>query len=101
MSQVITVPGGTTTRRTVAGQGQSLVEFALVLPMFLLVGLLFIQLCVLGVRWWQLNSVASTVLRQAAAHNGETAEVDRALLSAAAASGLHADHLWVVVNTDG
>lgn len=103
MSRLIVAPDDTDTAvmRSSAARGQSLVEFALVLPMFLLVGLLFLQLCVLGVRWWELNSVAGTIVRQAAAHNGETAEVDRALLTAATASGLHVDLLWMEINTEG
>ena len=100
MTPMLTVSDGTAVRRSSAARGQSLVEFALVLPMFLLVGLLFIQLCVLGVRWWQLNSIASTVVRQAASHNGETPAVDRAVLTAATSSGLQADHLWTEVDTD-
>src|SRR5579884_2613862 len=87
-------------RRCSAARGQSLVEFALVLPVFLAVSLLCLQLCVLGVRWWQLNGVASTVVRQAAAANGETDAVDSALLTTAAANGLHGDRLWVEVDTD-
>jgi len=87
-------------RRRHAAHGQSLVEFALVLPVFLAVGLLCLQLCVLGVRWWQLNSVAGAVVRQAAAANGETTVVDDAILSAADANGLHGDRLWVEIDTD-
>lgn len=87
-------------RRYQAARGQSLVEFALVLPVFLAVGLLCLQLCVLGVRWWQLNGVAGTIVRQAAAANGETPAVDMALLNAVAANGLHGDRLWVEIDTD-
>ena len=83
-----------------AAQGQSLVEFALVLPVFLAVGLLCLQLCVLGVRWWQLNGAAGAIVRQAAAANGETDAVDTALLTTAAANGLHGDRLWVEIDTD-
>lgn len=101
MSRPVPASRGDAWRHSATGRGQSLVEFALVLPMFLLVGLLFLQLCVLGVRWWQLNSVAGTIVRQAAAHNGETPEVDRALLTAASTNGLHADLLWMEVDTDG
>lgn len=87
-------------KRWQAACGQSLVEFALVLPVFLAVGLLCLQLCVLGVRWWQLNGVAGAVVRQAAAANGETPAVDDAILSVAAANGLHGDRLWVEIDTD-
>ena len=87
-------------RRRHAARGQSLVEFALVLPVFLAVGLLCLQLCVLGVRWWQLNGMAGAVVRQAAAANGETPAVDDAILSAADANGLHGDRLWVEIDTD-
>ena len=73
-----------TVKRCHAARGQSLVEFALVLPVFLAVGLLCVQLCVLGVRWWQLNGVAGSVVRQAAAANG-----------------LHGDRLLVEIDTDG
>jgi len=83
-----------------AARGQSLVEFALVLPVFLAVGLLCLQLCVLGVRWWQLNGVASAVVRQAAAANGETPAVDDAILNVGAANGLPGDRLWVAIDTD-
>lgn len=87
-------------RRQHAARGQSLVEFALVLPVFLAVGLLCLQLCVLGVRWWQLNGVAGAVVRQAAAVNGETQAVDAALLNTAAANGFPGERLWVQVDTD-
>lgn len=87
-----------TTRCT--ARGQALVEFALVLPVFLLVGLLFIQLCVLGVTWARVNNVAGAVAHQAAASNGETNQVDDALLSVAAANGLHGDQLWAEIDTD-
>ncbi len=87
-------------RRRHAARGQSLVEFALVLPVFLAVGLLCLQLCVLGVRWWQLNSVAGAIVRQAAAANGETHTVDMTLLNAVAANSLHSDRLWVEIDTD-
>jgi len=87
-------------RRRHAARGQSLVEFALVLPVFLAVGLLCLQLCVLGVRWWQLNGVAGTVVRQAAAANGETSAVNDTILRAADANGLHGDRLWVEIDTD-
>lgn len=83
-----------------AMRGQALVEFTLVLPIFLLVTLLFLQLCVLGVRWWQLNSVAGTVVRQVAAGNGETRAVDDAVLRIASANGLRSDLLWAEVDTD-
>ena len=87
-------------RRRHAAHGQSLVEFALVLPVFLAVGLLCLQLCVLGVRWWQLNGVAGALVRQAAAANGESRAVDTAVLNAVAANGLHSDRLWVAIDTD-
>lgn len=83
-----------------AARGQSVVEFALVLPAFVLVGLLFIQLCVLGVRWYQLIGVTGTVARYAAAYNGETAEVDGEVLGVAGANGFRGDHLWVEIDTD-
>lgn len=83
-----------------APKGQALVEFALVLPVFLLVGLLCIQLCLLGVTWSRLNGVAGTLVRQAAAANGETAAVDDTVLNVAAANGLAGDHLWVEIDTD-
>jgi len=83
-----------------AARGQSVVEFALVLPAFVLVGLLFIQLCVLGVRWYQLIGVTSTVTRYAAAYNGETVAVDDKIRAVAEASGFRADHLWVEIDTD-
>lgn len=88
------------TRRWRAARGQSLVEFALVLPLFLVVGVLFLQLCVLCVRWWQLNGVAGAVVRQAAAANGETNTVDVAALRIAASNGLRGDRLWVEFDTD-
>ncbi len=87
-------------RRMRAARGQSLVEFALVLPAFLAVGLLCLQLCVLGVRWWQLNGVASTVVRRAAVSNGETSVVDDAIQAVAGANGLRDDRLWVEIDTD-
>lgn len=87
-------------RRRHAARGQSLVEFALVLPVFLAVGLLCLQLCVLGVRWWQLNGVAGAVVRQAAAANGETPAVDDAILNVGVANGLQGDRLWVAIDTD-
>lgn len=87
-------------RRYGAARGQSLVEFALVLPAFLAVGLLCLQLCVLGVRWWQLNGVAGTVVRQAAAFNGEASAVDDAIRAVAGSNGLRSDRLWVEVDTD-
>jgi len=83
-----------------AARGQSVVEFALVLPAFVLVGLLFIQLCVLGVRWYQLIGVTSTVTRYAAAYNGETVAVDDKIRAIAEASGFRDDHLWVEIDTD-
>ncbi len=83
-----------------AARGQSLVEFALVLPVFLAVGLLCLQLCLLGVRWWQLNGVAGAIVHQAAVANGETPAVDMALLNTVAANGLHSDRMWVEVDTD-
>jgi Flp pilus assembly protein TadG len=88
------------TRVRGAARGQALLEFALVLPVFLAVALLCIQLCVLGVRWWQLNSAAGVVVRQAAAGNGETRAVDDAVLRVAAANGLQDDHLWARFDTD-
>ncbi len=87
-------------RRHHAARGQSLVEFALVLPAFLAVALLCLQLGVLGVRWWQLNGVASTVVRRAAAYNGETSAVDDAIQAVAGANGLRGDRLWVEIDTD-
>ena len=89
-----------TVKRCHAARGQSLVEFALVLPVFLAVGLLCLQLCILGVRWWQLNGVAGAVVRQAAAANGETPAVDDALLNIVAANGLQGDRLSVEIDTD-
>ncbi len=87
-------------RRCSAARGQSLVEFALVLPVFLAVGLLCLQLCVLGVRWWQLNGVVGAVVRQAAAANGETPALDDAILRIADANGLRGDRLWAAIATD-
>ena len=83
-----------------APRGQALIEFALVLPTFVLVGLLFVQLCVLGVRWFQLIGVTSTVVRYAAASNGETPAVDAVIARIAVANGFQPALLLVEIDTD-
>lgn len=83
-----------------AARGQALIEFALVLPTFVLVGLLFIQLCVLGVRCFQIIGVTSTVVRYAAASNGETPTVDAVIARIAVANGFQPALLSVEIDTD-
>jgi len=52
-----------------AGPGQSLVEFALILPLFLLMTLVFIQLILIGAVALAVNQAAASCARYAALNN--------------------------------
>jgi Flp pilus assembly protein TadG len=88
-------------RRSHARHGQSLVEFALVLPLLLAVGFAFTELLLVFKAQGTLASVATAAVQNAALAGGETTAVDTAIVSLLQQNGLPARLVRVQIATAG
>jgi Flp pilus assembly protein TadG len=84
-----------------AQHGQSLLEFALVLPVLLVVGFAFVELLLVFKAQGTLTSVATAAVHHAALAGGETADVDTAIASLALQNGLAPGLVRVRIDTTG
>ena len=88
-------------RRQDARRGQSVVEFALVLPILLAVLFIFTELLLVFRAQGTLTSVASAAAHNAALAGGETAGVDADIARLAQQNSLAPDVVRVRIDTDG
>ncbi len=88
-------------KRRHARRGQSLIEFAFVLPVLLLILFAFMQLLLVLGADGALATVANAAAHQAALAGGETAAVDAEIVSLAQQNRLDPSLVRVQVVTDG